>query len=370
MTFGRLGRYPGGLTFWNVKDLYKKHPKLGGPRRHTRIYLRGEWWWIYYRHKGRTVQESLKTVDQGEAELFQRRIEVALLENRLDFMPRISTTEYVDRFMGWLETNNRRPKTLIQYDWALRRFFEIAAWEYLDEFSAADAERFKAAMLAEGLRPPSINSVLGQVKSFFERAELDGFIEKNPYRRVPMLKVERRNPKFLTRSQVERLLDYFKDHRPYDLVACLGALCGFRSGEAAAALWEWFDFERQTVTITSRDGFQIKDWAARTVPLSSWALSILGPQRKSEGYVILFPGRKRTGPVASFKRAWPKLVEAAGLPGVTVKQLRSTFGSLHLQQGVSLSKIALWMGHSSEDVTRRHYAALMAYDDDIERLKQ
>ena len=349
--------------------MYKKHPKLGGPRRHTRIYLRGEWWWIYYRHKGRTVQESLKTADRGEAELIQRRIEVALLENRLDFMPRILTAQYVDRFMGWLETNNRRPRTLITYDWALRRFLGIVPHDYIDEFSAEDVDRFKDAAQADGLRPATVNTALRHVKAFFERAEIDGFIEKNPLRRVPMLRVERKVPAFLTRDQVRQLLDYLADHPPYDLVACLGALCGFRHGEITAAVWEWFDFERQTVTLRSRDDFVLKDWEARTVPLSSWALSILEPRRQGSGYVIRFLRRRRTGPTASFKRTWPKLVKAAGLPGATVKQLRSTFGSLYLQQGVSLSKIALWMGHSSEDVTRRHYAALMAYDDDIERLK-
>ena len=54
---------------------------------------------------------------------------------------------------------------------------------------------------------------------------------------------------------------------------------------------------------------------------------------------------------------------------LSLQQLRSTFGSLYLQQGVSLSKIGLWLGHSIENATRRHYAALMAYDDDIEKLK-
>jgi len=67
------------------------------------------------------------------------------------------------------------------------------------------------------------------------------------------------------------------------------------------------------------------------------------------------------------ERAKPK-AETAKLPGVTLQRLRPTFGSLYLQQGVSLSKIALWMGHSSEDVPRRHYAALTTYDDDIEKV--
>ena len=342
---------------------------MGSVKGRTRIYQRGDWWHIYYRHNGRTAQESLGTRNKGEAELMQRRVEATLLGDRLKVKPRISTREFLDRFMFWLKTNNRRPKTLIQYQWSLPKFFAVAFHEYIDEFTPEDAERFKAAAQRDGLKPVSVNSVLTDIRAFLGRAVAEGFIDRNPFRRVPMLKVERKVPVFLTAEQVKILLDYLGDYPPYDLVACLGALCGFRWGEIAAALWEWFDWERQTVTLSSRPGFQLKDWEARTVPLSPAALSILKPRRKSRGYVVKFPGLKRTGPACSIKRSWPKLVTAAGLSGVAVKQLRSTFGSLYLQRGVSLSKIALWLGHSSEDVTRRHYATLMAYDEDIKRFR-
>jgi integrase len=52
---------------------------------------------------------------------------------------------------------------------------------------------------------------------------------------------------------------------------------------------------------------------------------------------------------------------------VTPHVLRHTFASTAAQQGVSLYKIAAWMGHSQSDVTEL-YAHLAAYDDDINRL--
>ncbi len=344
--------------------------KIGHTKSKTRIYLRGGWWWIYYRLNERTVQRSLRTSSRVEAEALQRQAEMELLAGRLDVRPRITVEDYREWFEIWLETNNRRPKTRIQYRWALDRFFGVAAWDHLDSYTSADADRFKRAMRTDGLKPQSVNSALRHVKAFFERAELAGFIERNPFRRVPMLRVERKVPKFLTALEVEWLLGCLKFYPPYDLVVCLGALCGFRVGEIGAATWDWFDFKNNTITLASRKDFQLKDWQARTVPLSAWALSIVEPRRKGRGYVVKFEGRKRTGPQISFKRSWPKLVAAAGLPGVTLKQLRSTFGTLYLRQGVPRSKIADWMGHSSEDVTRRHYAQLDGYDSDIEHVRR
>jgi integrase len=46
-----------------------------------------------------------------------------------------------------------------------------------------------------------------------------------------------------------------------------------------------------------------------------------------------------------------------------------SIGSILAQQGVSIYRIAEWMGHESVSTTRRHYAALQAYDGDIESLK-
>ncbi len=346
----------------------KKEMDSGRQKGRTRIYLRGPNYWIYYRHAGRTFQYSLKTQDAFTARKIQKQMEATLLTDGLSVRIDVPTSACVDRFMRRLEVTNRRPKTIGQYDWAFRRFFGIVARDTIGEFRPEDAETFKERGQASGLCPRSVNSVLCHVRTLFERAEIDGLIDKNPFRRVPMLKVERKIPVFVPRADVERLLEFLKDHPPYDLVATLGALCGFRKGEISAALWEWFDFERRTVTLSSRSDFTLKDYDARTVPLSTWALSILEPQKKTRGYVIRFDGMKRAGPAAEYKRRWPKLVEAAGLPGVTIKQLRSTFGSLYLQEGVSMSKIALWLGHSSEDVTRRHYATLTAYDADIEKV--
>ena len=340
-------------------------------KQHTRIYLRGHTWWIYYRENGETHRYSLRTQSRAEAEALQRHTEGELLLARHGpVRRRMPVEEYRTAFAAWVR-NERRPATASKYDWAMRHWFSAVPRTYLDEYRPADAETFKATMLKRSLAPASVNIALRHVKAMFSRAEQWELIERNPFRRCAMLRVARAVPAFLTREQVERLLERLAERPPYDLIVCLTALCGFRRNEMFNARWEWFDWHARTVTLQSDSGFRLKDWEARTVPLSSWALAILRPRRRSSGHVIEWT--KTTHPERGSEfwsyATWRSLVEAAGVPGVTLQQLRSTFGSLYLQQGVSLSKIALWMGHSSEDVTRRHYAALMAYDEDIERLK-
>jgi len=194
-----------------------------------------------------------------------------------------------------------------------------------------------------------------------------------------MLRVPRRVPRFAPKEDVQGLLAAMQERPPFDLVVALAALCGFRYAEICGALWEWFNWKARTVTLVQRPGFRLKDYEARTVPLSPWALGALKPYRQKSGHVVVLPRiiRKRTGVVhTEYPRVSPQLemskhyrrIRPEQYRHITLQMLRSSFGSMLLQAGVPLSKISLWMGHSSEKVTRDHYAALLAYDEDIERL--
>jgi integrase len=53
---------------------------------------------------------------------------------------------------------------------------------------------------------------------------------------------------------------------------------------------------------------------------------------------------------------WPRLIEAAGLTGITFKDLRDTFASHLLTAGVQLGYISKQLGHADVSVTAQHYA--------------
>ena len=58
----------------------------------------------------------------------------------------------------------------------------------------------------------------------------------------------------------------------------------------------------------------------------------------------------------------PQLVEAvraAGLPLVRLHDLRHTFATLALAQGVGLATVAELLGHSGVSITAQHYAAIV-----------
>ena len=365
----------------NVPKTYQRR-RGEKARGRSQIYLRGEHWWINFQdNKGSRQRYSLKTRDRREAEGLQKAKEQELLAGRLQVRRKVGVTTFTSEFFQSLAQNNRRPRTLITYDWAINKFLSLCAHAYLKEYTSDDIDSFKGAMLAEGLTAASVNCALRHVRAFFSRAVEQKYLHETPFPPHAMLKVPRRIPKYAKKEEVQALLEVMKAHPPFDLVVALGALCGFRRGEICGSLWEWFDWKAKTVTLSSRQGFKLKDYEARTVPLSPWAIQVIRPQAKKAGYCIVLPRviKKRNETIhTTYPRESPELyldkhfrrIRPKGLEHVTLKMLRSSFGSMLLQAGVPLSKISLWMGHSSEKVTRDHYATLMAYDSDIEKLKE
>ena len=119
------------------------------------------------------------------------------------------------------------------------------------------------------------------------------------------------------------------------------------------------------------DEFTTKSGKPRTIPLSADLLEVLILYRKPNGFILAPKKTYRTGARYrwEFKDGFKGLVTKAKLDPevVTPHIMRHTFASILAQRGVSLYKIAAWMGHSTAEVTEL-YSHLTAYDDDIGRL--
>ena len=82
--------------------------------------------------------------------------------------------------------------------------------------------------------------------------------------------------------------------------------------------------------------------------------------RESE---FVFPHPSSGAALQSIDTSWENLITEASkrcptLEGLTVKDLRSTYGSKLVQNGQPIFVVSKLLGHSSVTVTEKHYAAL------------
>jgi integrase len=126
------------------------------------------------------------------------------------------------------------------------------------------------------------------------------------------------------------------------------ALTGWRSGEALALQWSETDLARRTATLPdTKTGRSVR-------PLSHAACDVLkGLPRLASARV--FPATRGDGPMAGFKKFWPKIARLGGLPkDITPHVLRHSFASLAADLGYSEPTIATLVGHQGHSVTSRY----------------
>jgi integrase len=90
------------------------------------------------------------------------------------------------------------------------------------------------------------------------------------------------------------------------------------------------------------------------IPLSIQALELLTHMREQgDGTGFLFPGMNGTHRT-TLRVAWSQICKAAGLSNVRVHDLRHSYASYLVSNGVSLHIVGRLLGHSQAQTTQRY----------------
>ena len=142
---------------------------------------------------------------------------------------------------------------------------------------------------------------------------------------------------------------------------------GLRRGELLGLKWEDIDFEHGNLRVKRQvariDGeiveapLKTKN-AYRTLPLAEDTIQVLKQQKKKAGSSPwVFPS-PTGGPISpdSVLHMLHRVLKRAGLPRVRFHDLRHTFATLALQNGVDIKTVSGMLGHFSAGFTLDTYA--------------
>ena len=206
------------------------------------------------------------------------------------------------------------------------------------------------------------NGVAGQcvalMSTLLAFASARGMRADNPARGVkkpPVRKMER----FLSEDEIARLAaaldaEFNRAGNPYPAAAIkLLLLTGGRRGEILGLQWQHVDFERQCLRLPdSKTG-------AKVVYLNAPALEILAGLPRTETNPHVIPGKLKRASLAGIDKVWFRVRAAAGLQDVRLHDLRHSFASMGVLDGLSLPIIGALLGHKHAATTSR-YAHLSA----------
>ena len=225
---------------------------------------------------------------------------------------------------------------------------------------------------SDGLSAESVRKHIAQLKKLCSFAVQEGLLIQDPSVSIKLPKIPKHLPRFLAPDDRDRLLAVAEAKgRDYHLLVACGVYLGLRKAELNALSWANIDFEKKVAQVANSEDFTTKSGKPRTIPICNELLEILLRYRQLAGFVLA--PRKRYRPKAryrwEFREGFVAMVIDAKLDVRVINPhaMRHTFASILAQRGVSLFKIAAWMGHSTAQVTEM-YAHLTAYDEDIGRL--
>jgi integrase len=215
----------------------------------------------------------------------------------------------------------------------------------------------------------------------FSDAERYGYVPRNVVRLVRGPKVVKADVAFLGTEQARALIEIIKGDRLEALYAVL-LLLGLRRGEALALTWDDVDFDTGQVRVWR--SLQRVDGHLQFVPPKSASshrlvqapasllLALKAHKvRQLEEQIALGPDWPDTRLIftsttgtplepRNVNRRWEEMRTKAGLPKVRLHDLRHTYGSLMLGQGVQPHVVKELMGHSQISVTLNTYAHVLS----------
>ena len=222
----------------------------------------------------------------------------------------------------------------------------------LDEITAEHIIALIARMRSDGYAVGTSNRVVMILRYMYNLAakwKVPG-VAANPTRGIELGQEAQRN-RFLTREEAQRLVDAITvdENRTAANAILLLMLTGARRNEITQAKWEhvlWT--ERKLLVPLSKSG------KPRWIALSTSAMSLLDSIPKPAGCHYIFPSPITGRPCPSLWFPWRRIRARAGLQDVRLHDLRHSFASFLVNEGVSLYVVQALLGHANARTTQRY----------------
>jgi len=222
----------------------------------------------------------------------------------------------------------------------------------LDEITAEHIIALIARMRSDGYAVGTSNRVVMILRYMYNLAakwKLPG-VTRNPTGGIELGQEMHRN-RFLIREEAQRLVDAITvdENRTAANAILLLMLTGARRNEITQAKWEHVLWkERKLLVPLSKSG------KPRWIALSTSAMSLLDSFPKLAGCEYIFPSSITGRPCPSLWFPWRRIRSRAGLEDVRLHDLRHSFASFLVNEGVSLYVVQALLGHANARTTQRY----------------
>ncbi len=248
----------------------------------------------------------------------------------------------------------------------------------LVDVTGMDVQRWVDGLRRDGFAPSTIASAVAVVSSACRDAVVLGVIERNPVSGVRRPGVVRTATQVWDADQVRDVLRMIGDDPVWRVLYVLALSTGMRPGELRALGWQDVDLAAGTIrvarTITRNAagseviGADTKTHRVRSVAIPSHVVEVVRWHRaRQRERQLVSASWQDHGLVIDrgdghwlYQSGWQRyhllLCLMAGVPFIRAHDLRHSFATLMLEQGVPAKVVAEALGHSSIEITLDRYS--------------
>jgi integrase len=244
----------------------------------------------------------------------------------------------------------------------------------LNRITNSDVRAWLTSLLTDGYSAATARKAVFALRQCLAAAVEDGRMATNPALSVPLPAERQKPPRYLSQSEVERLVAQMPAE--YAALILVGAYAGLRWGEAVGLRRCDIDTGRSRIVVTQTAvevngkvtlGNQPKTTRSkRSVPVARLVMRRIVVHLdlfvKPQGDALLFTSPSG-GPLfrAFGNRVLRPAVLAADLDDITFHGLRHSFVAIMVAAGCNVREVSEWAGHNSVAFTLTRYGGL--FDD-------
>jgi integrase len=244
---------------------------------------------------------------------------------------------------------NRRPKSFERHQMAFKALKPFFGGQRLADISPFLIEKYKRLRKEASRSEVTINRELAFLKNMFTMAIKWGKASENPMKQVRLFREDNGRTRFLAEDEEAHLLACCG---PYLRPIVITALhTGFRKSELLCLTWADVDFVRQTLTVRAA---YTKNGETRSVPMTAVLTDTLKAIRINAAPTAPVFRTREGQPYRHISTAFGTAMRRAGVMDFTFHDLRHTFASRLVMEGVDLTTVKELMGHKHITMTLRY----------------
>ena len=317
-------------------------------------------YWMNGCHHRKSLSTTNKRIARQRAAKLEHQIMNGKLKRKFSD---VAVVDAVDRYLEFLEVENKAHKTLVRYRGELSRFagfLEGRGIVKLSQITITAFDEFRRCR-SRKIKPKTAYHEAVVAKQVLNWCVSRGMLPANPLADLKLKKPPRIRKPVLAQCDVRNILSHCSP-AVHDQVMVL-AMTGIRVGELQALEKTSVDLSRGIITIDRQITGPTKTKDTRRIPIHHRLRPVVQAILRANRHALLvtaapsskYPGGGHHINPKRLNEQFKAAAAKTGLNGFTLHSLRHSFNTHCINCGVPERAVKAWMGHRDRSMTEQYY---------------